>query len=76
MKICKQCGTLYGKGTGVCPKCAANEAMLEHENDAPLQLSDEELKRARVKSWIWIILGVPAFIGLIYGIIYLMKLLA
>ncbi len=75
MKICKKCGTLYGKGTGVCPKCAANEAMVEHEGDAPLEMSEEELKKARIKSWIWILVGVPAFIGFIYGIFYLMKLL-
>lgn len=76
MPFCKKCGTFYPNSLGDCPKCNAN-ALLE-EQPPELQaaeMSEEEASRARRKSWIQILIGVPALIGLLYLVAYLMKVL-
>ena len=71
--ICKTCGTLFNPKEGPCPKCFAAQAPEDTMEPAPM--SDEEAKRLRKKAWIQLVIGVPAFIGFIYLLIYLFKLI-
>ena len=68
--FCKKCGTLYNPKEGPYPKCSTEDIKYE-----PKAMSEEEAKRLRKKSWIQLLIGIPAFIGVIYGIIYLMNLI-
>jgi hypothetical protein len=72
----KSCGTLYDDKAGGCPKCEAGRFLEEEEGDAlNREMSGEELKKARRNSWIGILVGVPLFIGGIYLIFFIIKLL-
>ncbi len=77
MPFCKICGTFYPKSLGVCPKCNEKQ-ILEEQPEAvrPASLSEAEASRQRQRSWIGICIGVPALIGLLYGIYYVMQLLS
>ena len=78
MKFCMKCGAFYeGKDGQGCPKCAeaaklladAEAAEIDHAMDA------DTARRARRRAWAQLIVGVPAFIGVIYLIIYLIRTL-
>lgn len=71
MKFCKKCGTLYDDKNMECPKCAA-EAL---EPAPPAEMTEAELTAARKRDWIWILIGVPAFMGFIYLIYYILRML-
>jgi hypothetical protein len=76
IRFCKSCGTLYDDKAGGCPKCEAVRLPEEEEGDAlNREMSGEELKKARRNSWIGILVGVPLFIGGIYLIFFIIKLL-
>lgn len=76
LRFCKNCGTLYNDRDGACPKCTEKDIFAEdgggHAVNA--EMSEEEQKRARRRSWIELIVGIPLFIGIIYLVIYLFKL--
>ena len=77
LKFCKTCGTLYDEAKVECPKCAAKE--LEPDCDELTynrEMDKAEADRLRKKSWIQLIIGVPAFIGVLYLAGYLIKLFA
>ncbi len=73
MSFCKQCGTLYDPKQGPCPKCATKDVPDEAVQPAPMSVA--ESSRARRRAWIQLIIGIPAFIGFIYLIIYAMQLI-
>ncbi len=76
LKFCKECGTLYDDTRAACPKCTAKE--LEADCDALAydhSMDRAEADRLRKKSWIQLMIGVPAFIGILYLAGYLLKLL-
>lgn len=77
IRFCKSCGTLYDDKAGGCPKCEAGRLPEEEEGGDVLsrEMSGEELKKARRNSWIGILVGVPLFIGGIYLIFFIIKLL-
>lgn len=68
MKFCKECGTLYDEKQIDCPKCASKNIPV---NEA--QMDEAAAQKARKRSWLQILIGVPLFIGAIYLIIYLMQ---
>ena len=75
LKFCKTCGTLYDEAKVDCPKCAAKA--LEPDYDEltyDSSMDKAEADRLRKKSWIQLIIGVPAFIGVLYHAGYLIKL--
>lgn len=77
LKFCKTCGTLYDEAKVECPKCAAKA--LEPDYDELTynrEMDKAEADRLRKKSWIQLIIGVPAFIGVLYLAGYLIKLFA
>lgn len=75
LKFCKYCGTLYDDSMD-CPKCRENQLMREgvKELSTKQDMDEETLKKERRKSWIQLIIGVPAFIGFLYLVVYLFKL--
>lgn len=75
MRFCKKCGTPYTKSLGVCPKCNAQQWLERSPEEAKTDLSEQELQAKRKRSWIGILIGVPALIGFLYGIYYIIKLL-
>lgn len=75
LKFCKTCGTLYDEARVDCPKCTAKA--LEKDCEAlayDWDMDKEQADRLRKKSWIQLIIGVPAFIGLLYLAGYLIKM--
>ena len=75
LKFCKTCGTLYDEAKVECPKCAAKALELDcDELTYDLSMDKAEADRLRKKSWIQLIIGVPAFIGVLYLAGYLIKL--
>lgn len=63
MKFCKKCGCLYN--TEVCPKCGIEIPDPPEERE----LTEEE-KKEQKRNWIGILIGFPAFIAVIYLIIF------
>lgn len=75
LKFCKTCGTLYDEARVDCPKCAARA--LEPDGDEltyDLGMEKAEADRLRRKSWIQLMIGVPALIGVLYLAGYLIRL--
>lgn len=79
MKVCKNCGTLYNENEGPCPKCYTDELIRNGEaaqHEINTDMTPEEAQKARKRSWIQIMIGVPLFIGFIYVIYLLMGILS
>jgi len=75
LKFCKTCGTLYDEAKTDCPKCAAKALEPDcNELTYDLEMEKAEADRLRRKSWIQLMIGVPAFIGILYLAGYLIKL--
>ena len=75
LKFCKTCGTLYDEAKVECPKCAAKALEPDYDELTYYSSMDKaESDRLRKKSWIQLIIGVPAFIGVLYLAGYLIKL--
>ena len=69
MKVCKKCGTLYNEKEGPCPKCYTEDLLISGEaakHEIDTDMTPEEAEKARKKSWIQILIGMPLFIGFIY----------
>ena len=78
MKVCKKCGTLYNEKVGPCPKCYTEDLLISGEaakHEIDTDMTPEEAKKARKKSWIQILIGMPLFIGFIYIIFLLIRLM-
>lgn len=77
IRLCEKCATLFDDKAGGCPKCTAERILNEdcgaHAVDGTM--CGEALKKARRNSWIGILIGVPLFIGGIYLIFFMIKLL-
>ena len=70
MRYCKNCHILYSSEAAACPKCGIPheaESMKEALSSAP---SDKKTVR---RDWLWIAIGVPVLIGVIYLLILLLK---
>ena len=69
MKYCKTCRTFYSDEAAVCPKCGIDAARAKAE-----AVSSEKAEQKKViKDWIWLVIGVPLFIGLIYLLVYILR---
>ena len=78
MKVCKKCGTLYNEKEGPCPKCYTEDLLISGEaakHEIDTDMTPEEAEKARKKSWIQILIGMPLFIGFIYIIFLLIRLM-
>ena len=75
MHFCKTCGTLYPDSLGGCPRCNAKAVTEAHEQQEKEQPPAAPADRGTVRrQWIAILIGVPAFIGVLYLIIWLYRL--
>lgn len=68
MKRCEKCRTLYSEEAAACPKCGVREY-----EEAPA--GEKPDKGSVARDWIWLAVGIPLFIGLIYLLVYVIKLL-
>lgn len=78
MKVCKKCGTLYNENEGPCPKCYTEDLLISGEaakHEIDTDMTPEEAEKARKKSWVQILIGMPLFIGFIYIIFLLIRLM-
>ena len=66
MKYCRNCHILYSSQAAACPKCGV-AAPKDTPESAPAD------KAAIRKDWIWIAVGVPVLIGVIYLLILILK---
>ena len=66
MRYCKKCHILYSSFADACPKCGA----LRQKQAEP---APEEDGRAVRRDWLWLVLGIPALIAVMYLIVYLVK---
>ena len=74
MKRCKQCGTFYYESNAVCPKCGIELPDADDSVDLDNQaVNAGELRKQKVKSWILLVVGVPALIGFIYLVYFLIR---
>lgn len=64
MKYCKKCGVLYDGSLPQCPKC--NSLLIEHEEPP----APEASKETKAKQWIGIVIGIPALVGFLYLLIW------
>ncbi len=70
MKYCKKCGVLYDESLPGCPKCnPVLETILQDRKDNAPQADKKTIK----KQWIMLLIGVPALILVLYGVIWLMR---
>ncbi len=77
MPFCKTCGTFYPKSLGVCPKCNADEILLERrEAVAPKEMKEEDAGMLGRRSWLQLLIGVPALILFLYGMFYMISRLS
>ncbi|MDD4074856.1 MAG: hypothetical protein PHC80_02060 [Eubacteriales bacterium] len=79
LHFCKTCGTVFDDKNGGCPKCATSVVMdaVTANTYAPpeSEMSEAESSAARKKSWIQLVIGVPCFIGFIYLLVYIFKII-
>ena len=71
MKYCKNCSILYSDEAAACPKCGIDSAKAEAEEIAS---GKAEHKRVAL-DWLWLVIGVPLLIGLVYLFVYILRLL-
>lgn len=67
MKYCRKCRIFYSDQAAACPKCGVSvEAAKENE------VAEGEADKRRVRlDWLWLAIGIPLFIGLIYLLVWL-----
>lgn len=60
MKYCKNCHILYSGFAAACPKCGALTEKPEGTEEQPAG------KRSACRDWLWLIIGIPVLIAVIY----------
>ena len=67
MRYCRKCHILYSSFASGCPKCGALTA-----NRASAAPEEADRKTVR-RDWLWIAIGIPSLIAVMYLIVYLTK---
>jgi len=70
MKYCKKCGVLYSDLLDACPKCGI--PLEDPDAEAPKLAA----KGVKIRQWIGLCVGIPAFIGVLYLVIYYLLVLS
>lgn len=77
LRFCKTCGTVYDDRS-VCPKCETQDVVAAVQANTyappPADMSEQEVRAARKKAWVQLVIGIPAFILFMYLVIYVFKL--
>ncbi len=71
MKYCENCRSFYSDDAAACPKCGIDDEKAKAEEIAS---GEAEHKRV-VLDWLWLLIGVPLLIGLVYLFVYIIKYL-
>ncbi|MBO4385003.1 MAG: hypothetical protein J5854_06255 [Clostridia bacterium] len=71
MKYCRNCRIFYSSQAAACPKCGVS-----YEAAKANEIAEGEADKRRVRrDWIWLAVGIPLFIGLIYLLIKLFDMI-
>lgn len=71
MRYCKKCRILYSDKAAACPKCGIDADKAKEE-----EIASEKAGQKRVAlDWLWIVIGVPLLIGLIYLFVYILRII-
>lgn len=76
MPFCKACGSFYTKSLGVCPKCNAEERLLEYNAAQAEHPAPSETPKERKRRWITLVIGIPGLIVFLYLMALITKLLS
>ena len=69
MKYCEKCHLAYSDEAAACPRCGVSP-----EKAANAEIAEEKAERRRVGlDWLWLVVGIPLFIGLIYLLVWLLN---
>lgn len=66
MRYCKKCRILYSDQAAACPNCGAAAEPRTEEAPPPAD------KREVARDWIWIVVGIPLFIALVWFLVRLL----
>ena len=70
MKYCRRCHILYSGYAAACPKCGVAPVKKEQRQGEPGDV------RIVGRDWLWLVIGIPVLIAVIYLAVYLVKLSA
>lgn len=71
MRYCKKCHILYSSFADACPKCGTETAAVRA---AAKEKQPEADKKTVRRDWLWLVIGIPVLIAVMYLIVYLVKL--
>lgn len=71
MRYCKKCHILYSSEAAACPKCGCDAEAAKRSETADEKAPESDVKR----DWLWLIIGIPLLIGLIYLFVYIFKMI-
>ena len=71
MRYCRNCHILYSSFADACPKCGVRPVK---RTEAEAQ--EQADPRAARRDWLWLVIGIPVLIAVIYLAVYLVKLSA
>ena len=71
MKYCKKCHILYSSFAAACPKCGTERAAVQA---AAQERETEADKKTVRRDWLWLVIGIPVLIAIMYLIVYLVRL--
>lgn len=66
MKYCRNCHIFYSNSAAACPKCG-----IEQPEEAP-QAQPADRSEVR-RDWLWLLIGVPVLIGVVYCAVLILK---
>lgn len=69
MKFCRKCRIFYSSQAAACPKCGVSVEAAKAVESADGSADKKSVRR----DWIWIAVGIPLFILLIYLLILLFR---
>lgn len=70
MKYCKNCHILYSSEAAACPKCGITPPEQKEGAEGGQAPADKAEVR---RDWLWLIIGVPVLIGVIYLAVFILK---
>lgn len=70
MKKCPCCQITFTDEAETCPKC---QCMLAEYTPEEAEMLTDSFKAKRRRDWIWIFVGVPAMLLIIYGAYWILQ---
>ena len=73
MRYCKNCHILYSSEAAACPKCGIAQPDGQPQEAPRGGEQPAADKKAVRRDWLWLIIGVPILIGVIYAAVFILK---